>query len=311
MTLCITGVAGFIGSNLAEMAIAAGHPVVGIDCFLGDSYDSEIKKRNLSSIRNNNLFEFHEVDMSDRVFPEIIKSCTQIVHLAAMPGLMKSWENPNLYVKHNILSTINLIESASKDLETFILGSTSSVYGSFAKGGTSAPLLPISPYGATKLSAEVIAQSYMRSTGLPLQILRFFSVYGPRQRPDMAYDIFIRHILQSKPITVYGDGEQTRSNTYVSDVCTAVMNSIRFGLSGNIINISGLEKISINHAIERIESHVGKKAELTFERNRIGDQRETIGIDIEAWAGIDYSPRVKFEDGIKNQIDHIMNENFQ
>jgi len=309
MNLCITGAAGFIGSHLTELALAMGTRVIGIDCFLAESYDANIKRNNISQFIGNPLFEFHEIDMSDSIFPKVVKNCEQVVHLAAMPGLMKSWQEPSLYVKHNIQATINLIESLEmNNLQRFILGSTSSVYGLNATGHTNSTLEPISPYGATKLSAELIAQSYMRSSRLPLQILRFFSVYGPRQRPDMAYDIFIRKIIQSEEITVFGDGEQTRSNTYVTDICDAIFQSLQLGSSGSIMNISGVEKISINEAIRTIEDILGKKSEAIYEQSRRGDQRETLGASLEAWKTIDYFPRINFRAGIENQIRAILDE---
>jgi len=310
MTLCVTGAAGFIGSHLCELALAMGTRVVGIDCFLEDSYDSSIKKRNITKFRTNPLFEFYEIDMSSSIFPKIVENCNQVVHLAAMPGLMKSWQNPSLYIKHNIQATINLIESLKVDrIESFILGSTSSVYGLNATGESNSTLEPISPYGATKLSAEFIAQSYMRSSGLPLQILRFFSVYGPRQRPDMAYDIFIRKVINSEEITVFGDGEQSRSNTYVLDICNSILQSLKLGGVGNILNISGIERISLNHAIRTIEDVLGKKAKLTYKPARQGDQRQTHGVSLEAWKSIRYFPQTDFRTGLENQISAILEEN--
>ena len=309
MSLCITGAAGFIGSHLCELALSMGHRVIGIDCFLEDSYPSKIKRRNISKFRENPLFDFYELDMSVAVFPELMENCEQVVHLAAMPGLMKSWQEPSLYVKHNIQATVNLIESLNiRQVQRFILGSTSSVYGLHATGRTDSTLAPISPYGATKLSAELIAQSYMRSSGLPLQILRFFSVYGPRQRPDMAYDIFIRKILKSEVIAVFGDGEQSRSNTYVTDICSAIFQSLQLGSTGSIMNISGVERVSINHAIGVIEDILGLKSVIDFQHSQLGDQRETLGASLEAWKTIDYFPRINFRAGIENQIRAILDE---
>lgn len=310
MTLCVTGAAGFIGSHLCELALAMGTRVIGIDCFLEDSYDSSVKKRNITKFQTDPLFDFYELDMSASVFPKIVENCDQIVHLAAMPGLMKSWQNPSLYIKHNIQATINLIESLKiEKIESFILGSTSSVYGLNATGQSNSTLEPISPYGATKLSAEFIAQSYMRSSGLPLQILRFFSVYGPRQRPDMAYAIFIRKVINSEEITVYGDGEQSRSNTYVLDICNAVLQSLKLGAVGDILNISGIEKISLNHAIRTIEDILGKEAKLVYKPARQGDQRQTHGVSLEAWKSIGYFPQTDFRTGLENQISAILEEN--
>ena len=309
MSLCVTGAAGFIGSHLCELALSRGVRVLGIDCFLDESYDANIKKKNISKLRGNPLFEFFEIDMSSSVFPNVVENCTQVVHLAAMPGLMRSWQEPSLYVRHNIQATINLIESLEIDkLQNFILGSTSSVYGLNATGQTNSALEPISPYGATKLSAEMIAQSYMRSSGLPLQILRFFSVYGPRQRPDMAYDIFIRKVIDSQEITVFGDGEQSRSNTYVLDICNAILQSLQFGETGNIMNISGLEKVTINKAIENIEELLGKKANVVYKPTRQGDQRETHGVSLEAWKSIRYVPQTDFRTGLENQISAILEQ---
>jgi len=309
MSLCITGAAGFIGSHLCELALDRGIRVIGIDCFLEASYNASTKKRNISKFREHPLFEFHEIDMSSSLFPKVVKDCTQVVHLAAMPGLMKSWQEPSLYVRHNIQATINLIESLEVNkIENFILGSTSSVYGLHATGQTNSPLEPISPYGATKLSAELIAQSYMRSSGLPLQILRFFSVYGPRQRPDMAYDIFIRKVIHSEEITVFGDGEQSRSNTYVLDICNAIFKSLEFGEVGNILNISGIESISINEALKNIEDLLGKKARLSYKPTRQGDQRETHGVSLEAWKSIKYFPQTDFRTGLNNQINAILEQ---
>src|SRR5258706_2865295 len=224
MSRClVTGAAGFIGSHLCKQLLARGHSVIGVDAFI-PYYPREVKKRNIESFLRSPDFAFYELDLRYDELNPALEDIDTVFHMAAMPGLMRSWSEFHLYMTCNLQATHRLLEAARvNQVKHFIYGSTSSVYGRFATGNEELPLAPCSPYGVTKLSAEYLCRAYAENSGLPLTILRFFSVYGPGQRPDMAYHIFIQALLQNGPVTVYGDGEQSRSNTFIDDCVQGIL----------------------------------------------------------------------------------------
>jgi nucleoside-diphosphate-sugar epimerase len=219
MKCLVTGAAGFIGSHLCEKLLEQGHQVTGLDAFI-PYYAPALKEKNLEAARTQPNFRFERRDLRQDDCSDLLRDVDVVFHLAAMPGLVRSWSDFDLYTTCNVQATQRLLEAVRQTaprLGRFLYISTSSVYGRFASGDESLPLKPISPYGVTKLAAEQLCRAFEESHGLPLVVLRYFSVYGPRQRPDMGYNIFIRALLKGEPITVNGDGQQVRGNTYISD----------------------------------------------------------------------------------------------
>ena len=242
MSRClVTGAAGFIGSHLSEALLAKGHDVVGMDAFI-PYYPRPLKETNLRGLIEHPRFKFHELDLRTAELAPVLEGCDVVFNEAAMAGLMKSWSEFELYVSCNIIATKRLLEAA-RDAGTaqFIHVSTSSVYGKEAVGAPEdKPLTPFSPYGVTKVGAENLCRAFEANFGVPVTILRYFSVYGPRQRPDMAYNILIRALLDGRPFTMYGDGEQSRSNTFVADCVNATLLAFekRDAALGEVFNVA-------------------------------------------------------------------------
>lgn len=301
----VTGAAGFIGSHLCEALTARGVHVIGIDAFI-PYYPRERKEANLSVLRERANFEFHELDLRQSDLAPLMDGCDVVFHLAAMPGLMKSWSDFALYNTCNCDATLRLLEAArAVRLPHFIHVSTSSVYGKEATQGEDAPLRPFSPYGITKLAAEHLCRAFEANFGVPITILRYFSVYGPRQRPDMAYHILIRSLLKGEAFTLYGDGEQTRSNTYVSDcVAATILAAEKRDVSiGEVFNVGGGEIVSLNQVIQKLESIIGRKAIIERKPARPGDQKHTAANIEKARRLLGYNPVTPFDAGIRAQVD--------
>ena len=225
MKCIVTGAAGFIGSHLCEHLLDCGHDVRGIDAFI-PYYKPAVKVRNLDAAMAHPRFRFHRLDLRQDPLESALASADVVFHLAAMPGLTRSWSDFDGYWTCNVLATQRLLEAihqSDSPPQRIVSPSTSSVYGEEACGPETQPTEPISPYGVTKLAAENLCRSYSEAYGLPVVTLRYFSVYGPRQRPDMGYYKFIRALLRDEPVTVCGDGEQIRGNTYVADCVEATV----------------------------------------------------------------------------------------
>ena len=304
MRCLVTGAAGFIGSHLAERLLAEGHEVVGVDAFI-PYYPRHFKEDNLRTLRETSGFTFHELDLRTADLRGVVSEVDTVIHLAAMPGLVRSWSDFNLYMTCNLEATHNLLEAArSSGIQHFIHGSTSSVYGALATGDERLPLAPVSPYGVTKLSAEHLCQAYERNFGLPLTILRFFSVYGPRQRPDMAYHIFIRALLRGEPITVYGDGEQSRSNTYVADCAQGVMLALQQPERsvGETFNLGGGEVVTLNQVILLLAELTAEEPRILHAEARTGDQRSTAADVGKMRRLLGYAPSTSVRDGLAAQL---------
>ncbi len=303
MRIVVTGAAGFIGSSLAEALIAAGHEVVGLDAFI-PYYPRPMKEANLVTLAGSPGFRFGEVDLRTDDLDPWLDGADAVIHEAAMAGLMRSWTDLELYTSCNILGTNRLIEAArSAGVRRFVLASTSSVYGTEAVGDEDRALEPSSPYGITKLAAEKLVLAHVALHGLPATIIRYFSIYGPRQRPDMAYHRFIEAMLDGQPITVYGDGEQTRSNTYIDDAVNGTMLALERGAPGGIYNIGGGRTISLNDAIALIGGHLGVDPIIEREAARPGDQRHTSADVSRARAALGYEPTVEPAEGLRRQVD--------
>jgi nucleoside-diphosphate-sugar epimerase len=220
----VTGCAGFLGSHLCEALLARGHRVVGIDCF-SDYYPRSLKEANLAGLRGAPDFRLVEADLAEAQLEPLIDGVEVVYHLAAQPGVRRSFGEGFLdYLHHNVRGTQRLLEAvAVRDLQAFVYASSSSVYGDqeVYPAREDAPLRPVSPYGATKVITEQLANAFWRSHGVPVMGLRYFTVYGPRQRPDMAFSRFLERALAGRALTVLGDGRQVREFTYVDDVVRA------------------------------------------------------------------------------------------
>jgi nucleoside-diphosphate-sugar epimerase len=300
--IVVTGAAGFIGSTLAEALVAAGHEVIGLDAFI-DYYPRPMKEANLAGLSGSSGFDFEELDLRTAELDRWLDGADAVIHEAAMAGLMRSWTDLELYASCNIIGTNRLIEAAMRTgVRRFVLASTSSVYGREAIGDEDNPLEPSSPYGITKLAAEKLVLAHAATSGFPGTIIRYFSIYGPRQRPDMAYHRFIEAMLDGKPITVFGDGEQTRSNTYVDDAVRGTMLALERGAVGGIYNIGGGKTVTLNEAIGLIAGHLGVEPEIEREPARPGDQRHTSADIGRARAALGYEPSVEPADGLARQV---------
>jgi nucleoside-diphosphate-sugar epimerase len=303
MKCVVTGAAGFVGSHLAEELLRQGHEVVGIDCFV-PYYDPAIKKRNLSGLEKNPRFRFHAVDLRRDPLDGLFSDCEVVFHLAAMAGLTKSWTDFDGYWTCNVVATRQLVEallrSAPKLLKRFLYVSTSSVYGKFASGDETLPTRPVSPYGVTKLAGEHLCQAYAETRNLPLVILRYFSIYGPRQRPDMGYHLFIRSALEGKPVVVYGDGQQVRGNTYVSDCVSATIKAVEAPV-GEVYNVGGGETASVWDILHRLEKIVGRSIAYRQEPARPGDQRYTFAETSKLRRHLGWQPCTTLDEGLRAQ----------
>ena len=300
MRVLVTGVAGFIGSHLAERLLAAGHAVVGVDCFT-PYYPRPVKERNLAALTGD--FAFRELDLSADPLDGLLDGVDVVFHLAAYPGLAKSWADPGLYTRHNLTATQRLLDVArSAKLHKFVYASTSSVYGKYASGDESLPLRPSSPYGVTKLAGEQLARIYLDEFGVPTVVLRYFSVYGPRQRPDMGYHLFINRVLTGEPIPLTGDGLQVRGNTYIDD-CTAATALAGFdALPGEVFNLGGGELTTIIDVIHRIARLAGREAKVERRPDRPGDQLAT-GADVaKLKRHLGWEPATGLDAGLAAQI---------
>ncbi|MCX6995771.1 MAG: GDP-mannose 4,6-dehydratase [Kiritimatiellaeota bacterium] len=306
MSRClVTGAAGFIGSQLCEALLARGHTVVGLDAFI-PYYPRPIKEVNLAAARRQAGFSFHEADLRAADLSPLLAGCEAIFHLAAMPGLIKSWTDFALYETCNILGTQRLLAAAqaAATCRHFLYVSTSSVYGREATQAETAPLQPVSPYGITKLAAENLCRAYESNFGMPVTILRYFSVYGPRQRPDMGYYQLIRCLLRDEPFIVCGDGEQTRSNTFVADavVATVLAFERRAAALGETFNVGGGEIVALNRIIRMLEEITGRSVRLARQPPRPGDQTHTSANIEKARRLLGYHPGTPLADGLRAQV---------
>jgi nucleoside-diphosphate-sugar epimerase len=304
-TCLVTGAAGFVGSHLSQELLKRGHQVIGVDAFV-PYYPRPLKELNLAPLRAQPGFHFHEIDLrSDELAPLFITGVDAVFHLAAQAGLLRSWQEFESYMSCNVLATQRLLAAAAASRPHFLHISTSSVYGRFATGDESSPLAPISPYGITKLAAEHLVQAYGSNFNLPTTILRLFSVYGPGQRPDMGYNIFIDRLLKGETITIDGDGTDSRSNTYVEDVVQGLVRAFEQpGQSqGEIFNIGGGEEVNVLQVLEILQVLSGIEARTTHGPRRPGDQRRTAADITKARQKLSYAPQTTIVDGLRAQLE--------
>jgi nucleoside-diphosphate-sugar epimerase len=308
MKAIVTGVAGFIGSHLAESLLADGHEVVGIDGFV-DYYPRAIKETNLSASREQPGFRLEEGLLEDLDLPRLLDGADEVYHLAAQAGVRASWGREfELYTRHNVLATQRLLEAAvAVGARRVVLASSSSVYGDARR----LPLReddachPVSPYGVSKLATEHLAYLYGKLHGLALVSLRYFTVYGPRQRPDMAFHRFLRAARDGSVVRVFGDGEQTRDFTFVTDIIAATRAAAVSGRPGGIYNVGGGERVSINEVLRMIEDVSGRQLQVTREAPQKGDMRDTSADTAAAARDLGFRSTVPLRDGLRREWEWI------
>jgi nucleoside-diphosphate-sugar epimerase len=303
MKCLVTGAAGFIGSQLCEHLLRANHTVVGLDAFI-PYYPRAFKEANLTGLHRHPAFHFHPLDLRCDPLDAALAGVEAIFHLAAMPGLTRSWTDFDLYDSCNLAGTQRLLEAARRlpSLRRFVYTSTSSVYGRYGSGDESLPTRPISPYGVTKLAAENLCRAHTDECGLPLVVLRYFSVYGPGQRPDMGYHRFIEALLTGEPIVVHGDGLQSRGNTYVSDCVAATLAALEAPV-GEIYNVGGSETANVWEILNKLERILGRRAVVRREPARPGDQRVTVADTTKILRHLGWQSRVGLDEGLARQVE--------
>ncbi len=308
MRALVTGCAGFIGSKLAEELISESYEVVGIDCF-SDYYSKKIKEKNMEKLMRSDVFHFVEADITQTNLAELLNGVDYIFHQASQAGVRASWgKNFKVYTDNNILATQMLLEAAKDaDIKRFVYASSSSLYGdtlSLPMKETDTPK-PISPYGVSKLAGEHLCYLYWKNFGVRTISLRYFTVYGIRQRPDMAFHRFINAMLHGGKITIYGDGKQTRDFTYISDIVEANMLAVDSDVEGEVFNIGGGSRISLIETIHILERITGKKAKIEYIEKQKGDVRDTYADVSKAKEILGYSPKVKIEEGLKKEVEWL------
>ena len=302
MKALLTGAAGFIGSHLTAALLDKGASVVGVDCFT-DFYARAIKEKNLEENKLRQGFRFAETTIQDADLPALLDGVTHVFHLAAQAGVRKSWgKDFTTYTTNNIEATQILLEACvGRPLERFVHASSSSVYGDRAPIPMREDALPqpVSPYGVTKMAAEQLGYLYHVNYGVPTAAMRYFTVYGPRQRPDMAFHRFLRAALKNEPITLYGDGEQTRDFTFVSDAVAATVAAAERGVPGTAYNIGGGSRVSMNEVLTIIERMAGHSLRVVREDAQKGDMRDTYADTSLARRDLGFAPKVPLDKGIQ------------
>jgi len=311
LKVVVTGAAGFIGSHLCERLLDDGHDVLAIDRF-SDYYSTERKKRNIELARASDSFTFANLDLADAGLEPVVEGASFIFHLAAQPGVRASWGGSfEVYVRDNIVATQRLLEAVKgRDIERFVYASSSSIYGDPESLPTNELDLPRpkSPYGVSKLAAEHLCALYHRNYGVPTVSLRYFTVFGPRQRPDMAFHRMIAAALSGEKFTLYGSGTQTRDFTFVDDAVDATVAAAKQGVEGRAYNIGGGNRASVLDAIQMIEELLGRRVELERGGEQKGDVLHTLADIALAREELGYNPRVKLKEGLSRQVEWFERE---
>ncbi len=303
MKCLVTGVAGFIGSHLSEALIEKDNKVLGIDCFT-DYYPRELKLANLADLKTRSDFDFVELDLSVDAISRYVRDADVVFHLAAQPGVRASWGTSfSHYIRDNIAATQRLLEAAKEaHLKRFVYASSSSVYGDAEQLPTPEEKTPSpnSPYGATKLEAELLCDVYRKNFGVPTVVLRYFTVYGPRQRPDMAFSRFISAIQREEEIVIYGSGSQGRDFTFVSDTVAATTLSVEAS-PGSIYNVGTGAAVSINEVLSLLERIIGKPPKVRRAPPALGDVQMTCAETSKIRRDLGFAPKVKIDEGLRRQ----------
>jgi UDP-glucose 4-epimerase len=306
MRALITGVAGFIGSHLSAALTDRGAEVVGLDCFT-DYYPRDLKAANLRTVESRPKFRFVEAALQTADLESLLDGVTHVFHLAAQAGVRRSWGDEfRVYTSHNVDATQRLLEAVKgKPLHRFVYASSSSVYGDIATMPMreDAYLQPVSPYGVTKLAAEHLCHLYYANYQVPAVSLRYFTVYGPRQRPDMAFNKFLKAALSGQPIAMYGDGRQTRDFTYVADAVAATMAAGDRGRPGAVYNIGGGSRVSMLEILEILRRVTGRELDVRQEPAQKGDMRDTFADTTRAQADLGFAPSHSLESGLSAECD--------
>jgi UDP-glucuronate 4-epimerase len=290
----VTGAAGFIGSHLAEQLLAAGHEVVGIDSFT-DYYDPALKERNASGI------DVKRLDLARDEFD--FSSWDGVFHLAGQPGVRSFGDVFPLYVERNVLASQRVFEAATDTGTRVVFASSSSIYGEAEQYPTpeETPPRPLSPYGITKLACEHLARASGKSLGLDAVVLRYFNAYGPRQRPDMAFPRVVDALLEERPFTLFGDGEQSRSFTYVGDVVAASIVAMERAPTGSVYNVGGGQEATMNETIAMLERLTGRRLDVRRAEAVAGDQRRTKADTTRIRDELGWQPSTTLKEGLQSQ----------
>lgn len=302
MKALVTGGAGFIGSHLSELLLDRGADVRAVDAFT-DFYPRPLKERNLEGLRGRKGYDFVEGDLRNVDLSKVLDGVTHVFHLAAQAGVRRSWGSEfGVYTGLNIDSTQCLLEACTKKpIERLVYASSSSVYGDDVDIPMTESALPqpVSPYGVTKLAAEQLCYLYHVNFGVPTVALRYFTVYGPRQRPDMGFNRFFTAILNDQPLIQFGDGLQTRDFTFVADAARATADAAVRGVPGRVYNIGGGARVSLREVFDLLARVSGRKVTIDQQGPQKGDMRDTYADTSRARADLDFTPSVTLEEGLR------------
>ncbi len=300
----VTGCAGFIGSRLSEALVDGGDTVVGLDAFT-DYYARELKEASVERLLAQPGFTLVRADLADEPLEALVEGCDGVFHLAAQPGVRGSWgDSFSLYARANLLATQRVLEAAASAGVRVVLASSSSVYGDAERYPTheDTPTRPISPYGVTKLGCEHLARAYASSRALDAVVLRYFTVYGPAQRPDMAFTRFIRALVAGEPFPVYGSGDQSRDVTYVDDAVAATVQAMERAPAGAVYNVGGGTEASLLDVIAVVEELAGRRLDVRHEPAVAGDVRRTAADTTCIRTALAWAPVTTLEDGLSAQL---------
>ena len=315
----LTGCAGFIGSKVSELLLAEGHAVVGLDN-VNDAYDVRLKQWRLKQLEGRPGLEFHYLDITDREALKVLflngrerrdRPFDAVINLAARAGVRQSVENPWVYFDTNVTGTLNLLELCREfGMKKFVLASTSSLYGAVLNGRDrlNRPFReddvtdrPLSPYAASKKAAEALCYTYHYLSGIDVTVLRYFTVYGPGGRPDMSPFRFVQWISEGRPVTVFGDGRQSRDFTYVDDIAAGTVAALK-PVGFDVINLGSDKPVVLMEAIRLIERLVDRTAKIDFKPRHPADVMATWADIGKAWKILGWRPQTKFEDGVRNLV---------
>ncbi len=308
MRALVTGVAGFVGSALARRLLASGSEVVGVDCFL-DYYPRALKNQNLETLKSDR-FSFVEQNLAHGDLSQLFNGVDVVFHQAAQAGVRKSWgEYFSTYVESNVLATQRMLETIRVKkipIKKFVYASSSSVYGNAEKLPTSEldRPQPVSPYGVTKLAAEHLCVLYAKEYGVPTTSLRYFTVYGPGQRPDMAFYKFILAGLEGRELSLYGTGEQSRDFTFIDDIVDANLAASEKGAAGSVFNIGGGSHVTVNQALTILERNLGPLKVVRSER-AAGDAAHTGADATNAKKELNFAPKIDIEEGLRRECEWL------
>jgi len=300
----VTGCAGFIGSHLAHDLLERGDDVIGVDSF-SDYYPRSLKESNVVRANGRPGFSLREVDLAETELEPLLDGVDGVFHLAAQPGVRGSWgEGFGVYLRDNVLATQRLFHEIAGAGIRVVMASTSSIYGNAARYPTreDVPLSPISPYGVTKLACERLAQCYAECFGLEAVALRYFTVYGPSQRPDMAFARISSALVNGEPFTVYGTGEQSRDFTYVGDAVSATIAAMEHAAAGRVYNVGGGSEASLKAVIASFEHLSSRTLDVRYTEAAAGDVRRTAADTTRIRSEVGWEPKTSLEDGLAAQI---------